>query len=144
MLSLRQILVAVDNHDLSFEAARAGADLAIQVDAQLGLVHVIPFGQVEGNPDTGIMPEVETSLARTRSQALFKQIEQGLPGLKPAHFIAIGHAPEHISRVVDDWPADLLVIGAHRNHRFAQKIMGTFAEHIMHAVHCPILLISGE
>lgn len=55
---------------------------------------------------------------------------------------AIGHPLQHyVAQQVDDWPADLVVLGTHGRHGLERFIVGSDAEQIVRRSDVPVLLV---
>jgi nucleotide-binding universal stress UspA family protein len=58
--------------------------------------------------------------------------------------VAEGDAREEIVRMADDWPADLVVLGA-RGLRLVQRaLLGSVSTAVVRHVHCPVLVVRGR
>lgn len=144
----QNILVAVDGSNTAQRALREAIELAGALSSRIRVIHVInsiPW-ITQGAPDvieerindlrgTGesIMHEAKTAVRQAGVEVDDRLIE------------ALGqHAAEIIVAEANDWPADLIVCGAHGQRGLRRLLVGGDAEYIMRHSPAPVLLVRGS
>ena len=143
----QNILVAVDGSDAAQRALREAIGLAGALSSHIRIIHVInsiPWIP-QGAPDvieerindlrgTGesIIHEAKAAVRRAGVEVDDRLIE------------ALGqYAGQVIIAEASDWPADLIVCGAHGRRGLRRLLVGGDAEYIMRHSPVPVLLIRG-
>ena len=62
-------------------------------------------------------------------------------GIKHNNVIAIGHIAEEIVKLADKGKFDLIVMGSKGRSAFADILMGSVAQRVLHAAKAPVLLV---
>ena len=144
---LKRILVASDFSAVAGMATRRAADLARTIRGELRLVHVL---------STSLLDELRTWLApdapwqdRLHQQAQ-RSLETQARELAASHQVPVeslvvdGPPVQTITEVVQDWPADLLVVGARGDNPLHHLLIGTTAERLLGKARQPLLLVRTE
>ena len=137
-MSIRKILIAVDEQPLSVRAAELGAELARALGGEVALIHV----NAQGYPgDTGISPQQLIAQAQEESKRLLAGFRERL-SLPPS---TLEFAPaETIARAATEWRADLIVIGSHGRTGVRRALLGSVAEAVMRNAPCPVLVARAQ
>ncbi|HEY7244818.1 MAG TPA: universal stress protein [Xanthobacteraceae bacterium] len=138
-MSIRKILIAVDEQPLSVRAAELGAELARALGGEVALIHV----NAQGYPgDTGIPPQQLIAEAQGESKRLLAGFRErlSLPS-STLEFVQAGTPTETITRAAADWRADLIVIGSHGRTGVRRALLGSVAEGVMRNAPCPVLVV---
>jgi nucleotide-binding universal stress UspA family protein len=141
-MSIRKILIAVDEQPLSVRAAELGAELARALGGEVALIHV----NAQGYPgDTGIPPQQLIAQAQEESKRLLAGFRERL-SLPPStlEFAQTGAPAETIARAATEWRADLLVIGSHGRTGVRRALLGSVAEAVMRNAPCPVLVARAQ
>lgn len=144
----QNILVAVDGSSTAQQALREAIELAGALSSRIRVIHVInsiPW-ITQGAPDvieerindlrgTGesIIHEAKTAVRQAGIEVDDRLIEA--PGQ---------HAAQIIVAEANDWPADLIVCGAHGRRGLRRLLVGGDAEYIMRHSPAPVLLVRGS
>jgi nucleotide-binding universal stress UspA family protein len=141
-MSIRKILIAVDEQPLSVRAAELGAELARALGGEVALIHV----NARGYPgDTGIPPQQLIAQAQEESKRLLAGFRERL-SLPPStlEFAQTGAPAETIARAATEWRADLIVIGSHGRTGVRRALLGSVAEAVMRNASCPVLVARAQ
>jgi nucleotide-binding universal stress UspA family protein len=137
-LRLSRILCAIDNDVLADAVFDFGYDLAIQVNAELGLVHVdqTPY-LLEGS--TGITAVLEAQERDVRE--LFDRLINKKNGAKITAFPEKGDPKQVISLTAIKWKADLIVMASHGRKGVSHLLVGSVAESVLRSAPCAVLVL---
>lgn len=145
----QNILVAVDESDISKQALQEAINLSKEQNAKLRILHVV-HDFYTGYLGAGIDYEQLELAFKQEAQKLLDEMEaiahqskadcdSQLLVLKPQERIS-----EKIIEAANKWPADLLVIGTHGRQGFQHFILGSVAEGVIRSASMPVLLIRGK
>lgn len=143
MKPFKKILVPVDFAPHSAEAIQTAADISRRYSASLTLLHVyepvtyiLPEGYVLFTPEqlntitTELQRRLDESAAEARSAGAYEVSTRLLQGSPSAEIIASqedGH--------------DLIVMGTHGRTGMGRMLLGSVAEKVVRAAHCPVLTV---
>ncbi|GAA1926398.1 universal stress protein [Streptomyces sodiiphilus] len=129
----RHILVATDLSAQSGPAVARAARLAARHGARLTAVFVA---------ERGTDPEL-TAYAARRLREHAEEHATGL-GAAPAETVVTeGRTAARILAEAEERGAGLLVVGAHGAHRLPEALVGSTAQNLVRASHCPVLVVRG-
>ncbi|MBT4612228.1 MAG: universal stress protein [Gemmatimonadetes bacterium] len=145
---MKKILVAVDFSDASASAVRQALVLATALDADLLLLHVLHV--------PAEAPGFYSS--RKLGKKLFRNMEEAANGMMaeflakhvkkakktPQTKILPGIPGDEIVRQARKEKADLVVIGTRGHSGFKRFLLGSVADHVIRACHCPVLSLRDE
>jgi nucleotide-binding universal stress UspA family protein len=136
-----KILIAVAFDRTAEPALRDGIGLAIgHPDAELHIVHVTreprSLDTVHTLMPTADGPEEPSVTLRRYVEDAWKQTAE----VKAIAHIRSGNAPEVILQAAIDIGADIVVVGSHRKSGLKKLVLGSVAEQVFHASHCPVLI----
>lgn len=141
----KNILVAVDGSELSFEAAKTALELASWHQSQLGFVYVVEinvlltdqssYGQYIDyvGLEKALREGGEEILAQAEAMARAK-------GLTPKKILLEGRAADEIARLAKEQGYDLIVMGTHGRGGLKRLVLGSVAESVVRQAACPVLL----
>ena len=142
---LARILCATDFSEMSREALRMAAGLALEHQSALTLLHV-----VEDMPDLSAaahrglvdMDVLRQALERSALERLLKlEADLGIKEIRIEPRAVVGVAYKEILRVASLERADLIVIGA-QGHGFLEHLLsGSNAQHVIRRAPCPVLTV---
>jgi len=141
-VSIRKVLIAVDDQPVSVRAAEVGSDLARALDGEVAFIHVNDPGYPV---DTGIPPQILATRAQEDSKALLAGFCQRL-ALPPStlQFVQTGGPAATIVKAAKEWPADLIVIASHGRTGMRRALLGSVAEGVMRSAPCPVLVVRAR
>jgi nucleotide-binding universal stress UspA family protein len=113
-MRFKHILVAVDGSECAAHALAVASTLAVELSAQIGLVHVIDPKSVPVGSETGVPADQAWALARADAQGLLDTASAAISGNAQAwKFLRDGTPWKEIVESAREWPADLIVVGTH-------------------------------
>lgn len=149
MLEIRNVLAATDLTAASDRVVRTAAEAALRSDASLHVVHVVELPP--GIPVTvfSAAPALDPARYAERQtharQTLQEQLERVVPaGLRCSPELVEGEpVPGSICRRAEELPADLIVIGPHREENGTAGPLGTTADDVLRSAPVPVLVVRG-
>jgi len=136
-----RILLAVDFTPVTDTVTRQAMELCHAFKAQLSLVHVVEFTQVDVYNDLVLPQELEID------QELMKQSKQRLEVLaeklgidKSECFVRQGSTRREILRLAKELNTNLIVIGSHGREGI-QRLLGSTANAVLHGAPCDVLSV---
>jgi len=143
-LSIRRVLIAVDDDPVSVHAADVGAELARSLGGEVALIHVNDTA-LHFAGDTGIAQGELRARAKQGSKTLLTGYRDRL-SLHPStlEFVEPGPPAATIARAAKEWPADLIVIGSHGRSGMRRALLGSVAEGVMRNAPCPVLVVRAQ
>jgi nucleotide-binding universal stress UspA family protein len=144
MLPFKKILCPSDFSEASGLAVGAATEIALQFQAQLYLVHVVPvLPALPPDPNFVIeVPEYERALhadAERQLEALSEDLTGR--GLVVHTMVRHGDAGREIVRVAKTEAIDLIVIATHGVTGWQHVMFGSVAEKVVRLAHRPVLTI---
>jgi nucleotide-binding universal stress UspA family protein len=140
----KRILVPVDGSKASRRAVEEAANLAIDQQAQIRLVHVVenPYTYVTDELD---IASIEQAWRRAGQQVLDQAVATVRAlGVEPESAL-LDETEKSISQaIVDDardWNASLIVMGSHGRHGLERFFLGSVAEGVARMAPVPVLLV---
>ena len=143
-LVVKNILCPVDFSEFSLRAFRYAVGIARHFQARLFVQHTLHLAT------DMLLEELETSTARQALQFSRQEADHRLRGLltesgaresEAFTLINEGDIRDRILATVAEQKIDLVVMGTHGHKGFNRLVLGSVAEHIVHEVICPVLVI---
>ena len=139
MTMYRRILVAVEHSPADQAILAHVRELALQVGAELHLVHVAD-GWAARNFDRLQLRESE-EMKEDRDYLARLAAELTASGLKVSTELAMGDPANELIRLAEERGVDLLAMSTH-GHRFLNDLVrGTTVNRVRHLVKIPVLLV---
>jgi nucleotide-binding universal stress UspA family protein len=136
LAAVHRVLCAVDLTSDADIAVQRASLLAGQMGSELRFVHAVEDSRSER------MLRMRTALAQARLLSLADRVAtEG--AARPAVSVKVGSTIHAIAAAADEWQPDLIVMGRPRRQRF-ELLIGTTAERIIRATHCPLLIANGN
>jgi nucleotide-binding universal stress UspA family protein len=145
-----QVLVAIDESEISRLALQEAIGLATRLGARLCIAHGIDAVTANAynlaDRDSFLASKTQTG------RAMLERAEAaaGEAGVRTEKRLlevdAIGRSrlPEVIVKAADDWEANLIVIGTHGRRGMSHLLLGSVAEGIVHIASRPVLVVPGR
>lgn len=131
-MSIRRILIAVDNQPMSLRAAEFGSELGRSLGGEIALINVNDAG-------------VEYGRAEQESKRLLSGFRGRLSLPPSAHdFVQTGIPAPTIVSKAKEWSADLLVIASHGRSGVPRALLGSVAEEVIRNAPCPVLVVRAQ
>jgi nucleotide-binding universal stress UspA family protein len=143
MAQFDKILVPVDFSEASNKALSYGLSLALEMEAELIVLHVIPFSPalayvypVEGHQ----VNEEEITSVRTRLMDLIPPEHHDSISVRA--LVQAGDVSDTLSAQIEEEKPDLIVMGTRGRRRFERWMLGSVTEHMLRRVHVPLLTVA--
>lgn len=143
----QRILIAVDGSDLSNHALREAITLAQSLHSTLRIVHVVDEITLNWEGEyvdlVEIMESFRESGRRVVEKAQNLAREAGMePEARLLEIQTFGHRiSDMIVEEAKDWPADLIVIGAHGRRGLHDVLLGSVSDGVARRATVPVLLV---
>lgn len=140
-----RILIAVAFDSTADGALHEGVRLAAgHPGAELHVVHVSgepgPLDATRTLIPTADGPESPDEALRRRIEAAWQQAGQ----LQVIAHIRSGPPATSVLQAAIDIAADIIVVGSHRRTGVKKLVLGSVAEQVLHAAHCPVLIVVAK
>jgi nucleotide-binding universal stress UspA family protein len=151
MADTNRIIYATDLSSASLAAFPHAVHLALKLDAELTIFHVLPTPATTLLAEGGYVPQAvwdelyaglrahaDTEMDRLRTQA----IEDGVR--VTTAIVDGGVAHEEIVRAANDLKADMLVLGTHGRTGVTKLFLGSVAARVVATASCPVLTVRAR
>jgi len=140
-----KILVAVEELPLAERVFQRGISLAKEFNSEIALVHVVNIPTSVGSIDAGILPEEAMDFSKKAGQNLIKNLKESFAdGMEVKEYLPIGSPVDEVASVVEDFGADLLVVGTHARSGLSKFFLGSVEEQIVSSVDCEVLVVKKQ
>ncbi len=139
----RKILVPLDASPLSSQTIKSLIAQKENLSFPVTLLHVLDRSRLSyrGFAEKTFAEIEEQALADARSFIAAQQAEFAAAGIEVETLVKEGHARETICELADSGEYDLLVIGKHVDSDLRNLLFGQVANHLVHQVKCPVLIV---
>lgn len=143
-MSLKKILVAVDDSPFAQRAAKIAIELAEAVKAEIAFVHVFDAAATPAGA-WGFPADRISAMSELQGKRLLKKFRDSVPGKLASRsrvqdFLESGSAASSIVAVAKKWRADLIVMGSHGRGKAKGILMGSVSQDVLSKAPCPILV----
>lgn len=146
MITIKNILVAIDFSEPSDAALMYGRELASRFGATLHVLHAVQniyIGTLGAENYTALAPDLQQQIeddARRRLDELVVDSDQSGPATVKA--IVTSSSPAlSIIDYAKDHNIDVVVMGTHGRGALAHLMMGSVAERVVRLAPCPVLTV---
>ena len=140
----KKILVAVDETKLAARVVDVAAGLAMQLGAEVALVHVIDDSRAY-ILDLAVLDEVLLSNLRSDGVAALNGASQRIPPeVKVRRLLVEGDPSDMIISTAQESGADLIVLGNDSRGRLAHFLLGSTADSVIRRAPCPVVTVRGD
>jgi nucleotide-binding universal stress UspA family protein len=137
-------MVAVDASEQAIWAARVAAELAEPLSAYVVLVHVLAAGTT-GASELAMPDREERAAMRRAANEFFEAARAEFPAAVPVQrLLREGDPAKEIVASVEEWEADLVVLGTHGRGRLAAFVLGSTADAVVRLSPCPVVTVSHD
>jgi nucleotide-binding universal stress UspA family protein len=146
MITLKNILVAIDFSEPSDAALMYGRELATRFGATLHVLHVVQniyIGTLGAENYAALAPDLQQQIeddARRRVQELVFDSDKSGPATVKA-IVASSSPALSIIDYAKDHHIDVIVMGTHGRGVLAHLMMGSVAERVVRLAPCPVLTV---
>jgi nucleotide-binding universal stress UspA family protein len=147
-VTYQRIMVAVDGSDTAQRGLQEAINFAKDQKAQLAIVHVIDIVVVDGAEEfsekyiDSMRDYARETIEQARKTVQAAGIEAQVQS--PEIVTTAYHVADTIAKAVQDWKADLLVVGTHGRRGVNRLLLGSVAERVVRVAPCPLLLVRGQ
>lgn len=146
----QRILVPVDGSPTSTAGLEEAIKLAKLTGARLRLLHVVdemPFAlsaEGYGAMSADVLGLLRDAGQRILGEAHARAEQSGIPVDEKLYESFSGRLCDRVVEQVDEWNADLVVVGTHGRRGVRRMLLGSDAELILRTSTVPVLLVHGE
>jgi nucleotide-binding universal stress UspA family protein len=142
----RRILVPVDGSTTANKALETALQIAKQSEGQIRVVNALDeLAYIGGSEFPGNIIQIAREQAqKTLDAALADAQAVGVPADKLLIEQPAQRLGNTIAKAVEDWNADLVVVGTHGRRGIGRVLLGSGAEQIIRQARVPVLVIRGE
>jgi universal stress protein A len=140
MTAWRKICCAIDFSDASRAAFEQAVALAVQLGAEMLLVHVVHAtgeGVIFAPPGPQRHPETH---GHQELQAWTREAQERAHGLATSVELS-GDPATEIARFADGFGCDVIVMGTHGGTGLRHAVVGSVAEGVLRVARCPVLVV---
>ena len=144
MLNWRRILLATDFSAGSDVATQTAIELALNLGAELTLMHVFEIPVYVGMGTTFSPVDILTPIRDAEVASLEKalaHVRERIP--KAQSRFDDGNPTDRIVAAAGELPADLIVVGTHGRRGASHLLLGSVAERVVRLSPVPVLTIRG-
>lgn len=151
-IEYKRILFATDFSPQASRARDYAVDLAVRLNAEFHLLHVIHQASLEV-PEFGMglafpgylenIPEKKHELEALAKDKLQGELPLDWDSVHAAHFsVRFGTPFQEILEYAGEISTDLIVIGTHGRTGMMHALLGSVAERVVQKAKCPVLTVS--
>lgn len=147
-MNYKKILLAIDGSDASKPALQEAIRLAHNQRARLKVIFVVDESFVyHGGPGYDYLSYL--AACREEGQSILNQATEDIKNQSTIQFETAllelepfqGRIADAIMEEVQDWHADILIVGTHGRRGFSHIFMGSVAENVIRIATIPVLLV---
>jgi nucleotide-binding universal stress UspA family protein len=142
---MRKILVATDGSPSAYEAIDMALELAVEHQAELTFVHVLPpdeFITGRVGPGRPIPHRVEMDESEAALRTAAEEAEKA--GVSYALERISGETVDEIVAVAEGLEVDLIVVGSRGRGPLAGAILGSVSSGVLKKANRPVLIVRGS
>jgi nucleotide-binding universal stress UspA family protein len=138
--SINKVLCPCDLSEFSHDAVSVAADLCRRYDAELVLAHIVHTRKeheaLEGLGGKGG--------EQVNTQHLLDKLLEPHSDIRTKIIIAKGKPVPELIEIYKDQNCDMVVVSTHGRKSISQRLVGSLAEGLVVALHCPIVSVRPE
>jgi nucleotide-binding universal stress UspA family protein len=144
-MNFKKILIAVNSSPFSLKAAKAGFQLAHELDAEVALLYVVDRTKESVNIEVGPTREQSEMMLLKEAQETIEQLIKMYNHAKELYkFTPEGFPKEEIINTAKEWEADIIVMGTHGRTGLSHFFQGSIAEYVIRHANIPVMVIPPE
>jgi len=138
----KHVLAATDFSDLGSKALLRAADLAVELEAKLTLLHVVgeadtPNAMYGAHEARQIVERLEQAHNAARGQ-----MAADAPHCEVALEVRVGNASDQILQLAVEKQADVIVIASNGQKGLTRWLLGSTADRVVRGADCDVLVVS--
>ena len=134
-------MIAIDSSRHARAAAEQGFELAMRLDAKVGLLYVVDTAKTISEVDAGITHGELLDVLQKEAESTIDKIVSSFGPREVERIVPQGHPRIEILSCAERWDADLLVIGTHGRTGLLHLVMGSTAEYIVRHAKLPVMVV---
>jgi len=147
-MSLKKILIAVDDSPHSQRAKELGVEVGNALDAEIAFVYVFDATATPAGA-WGFPADRISAMSQLEGKRLLDKFLEGLPKQPSSktpvrEFLESGSPAEAIVRVARKWGADLIVMGSRGRGKVKGILLGSVSQDVLSNAPCPVLVAPPE
>lgn len=142
-MTIRRVLVAVDDSAAALRAARVALDLASGWHAEVRLIAVTTDGTLGALLDTAVPDGGATERIEEAGRAVLGHLAAAARA-RGLQVDIVQRAGEPFREIVDQarsWRADLIVMGRSERRGPGSPYLGSVSAHVLEFAECPVLVV---
>ena len=141
---MKTIVIATDGSEAARDAVSFGAGLAIDQQAEVALVHVVPRFDIVPTIAFGAPAAQPHPVAAKERRVLEEASEVAAArGVVARTKLLEGDVVDEIVAYADVVDADLIVLGSRGHGTLASAALGSVSQGVLHEAHRPVLVVRG-
>ena len=143
MYGIEKILVPIDFSDPSKKALSYGLSLAVELNANLLLAHVVAYSVPLAYAYPGETHEM-TKNQHDEAKAKLRELVHSdyRESLNSRFIVKAGNVEDELLAIAAEENVDLIVMGTHGRRRFERWLVGSVTEHFVRRASVPVLTVS--
>lgn len=141
-LAIKKILVPIDFSEFSYKSLDYAVAFAVQSQAEILLLHVVPLNYVDAEVIAFDFSQLEKQTAASCESRLLKLRDLRVdPSLKSAVKVVIGRPLEEIVHTAKNFDADMIIMSTHGYTGLKHAFLGSTTENVVRYAPCPVLTL---
>jgi nucleotide-binding universal stress UspA family protein len=140
MNSFRRIVIAVDNSAFAESLARNGLEFVKRLKAEAAIISVTDTRSLLGTEGLSVSEAItlQKNSATENLNIVIKKVFGDYPVIR---YILEGDPCQEILAFVNEWSADMIIIGTHGRKGISRILLGSVAEMVLRHSHVPVIII---
>jgi universal stress protein A len=145
-MSIKKVLIAVDDSPSADLAADIGIELAKSLKAELAFIHIFdPTTAPSGA--WGLPADRITAMSEREARRLVARFCNRVPRPRRSRVRVFLESDNPASCIIDaakNWPADLIVMGSHGRGTVKGMLLGSVSKKVLNGGPCPVLVVRSH
>ena len=141
---IKKLLVAIDDSEAAAGAVAAAEQVALQVGADVVLLHVIDIASLATADGVHRFQPTSDELRQNGNELLSRTRARIDMGLRVSALLREGDPADTIVSTAKLCDADLIVIGTDSRGRLAHFLLGSTADSVIRRAGCPVLAVRQD
>jgi nucleotide-binding universal stress UspA family protein len=145
---MKKILCPLDFKEPLYDGVKEAVDMAMALDAEVLLMHVLPKPLKSENRleyESPYIDRIEAAMYIDSYDRLCRVIENFVPySVRSRAVLACGNAAGEILRGAESLGADMIVIATHGRKGWRRFVYGSVTEKVIRRTPCPVLAVRSS